>query len=166
MSFFCLSIKRKQRCVLSRSVIFCLYRPANLLPLRPSFLLLVMRRFPPHLLVPRIADNECRYREINPEYAETCGPSGPQVLSQRRFVGVTAHQSLAVTGFTAAAMTVLTTLLTGFGCTLRIIFKVPAAVLSAFTPGFGCFSRSSAKLPEPPLCSAIIFTFGLINIGW
>ncbi len=43
-------------------------------------------------------------------------------------------------------MTVLTTLLTGFECTLRIIFKVPAAVLSAFTPGFGCFLTIFCKI--------------------
>ena len=164
MSFFCLSIKS--------SVAYCPVPLFSVFTVRLIYrrcgrlLLLVMRRFPLHLLVPRIADNECHYREINPEYAETCGPSGPQVLSQRRFVGVTAHQSLAVTGFTAAAMTVLTTLLTGFECTLRIILKFPPLCCPPLRPASDAFSRSSAKLPEPPLCSAIIFTFGLINIGW
>jgi hypothetical protein len=53
---------------------------------------------------------------------------------------------LAVARFTAAAVAILPAFLTGFGSTLRVIFKIPPAVLATFATGFRCFIPIFGKI--------------------
>ncbi|ABX66914.1 hypothetical protein SPAB_01516 [Salmonella enterica subsp. enterica serovar Paratyphi B str. SPB7] len=48
------------------------------------------------------------------------------------------YSKSGIIGFTSA-VTILTTFFTGFRSSLRIVFEIPAAMLTAFAARFRCF---------------------------